>query len=598
MGKRMDDQLLSNESIIAERINHAVDQHCPAYTPDPYRVQRVLRQAQMEGETKVKKKLSVGMIFAIALMLAAITALAIGLGIDEIWQDSFEKMNTTGEIDTICYPEEGDMTAEEAIELAREAIVAKYGTKDAEFDNMGVYPRFFAHGYDEEAPDAPAEWRIYFSSQRDIDIHLSTLDYGPDGAYRVYLNAETKEITLCLWYTDNFWSHAQRIWDCGSYDEVYFAYHQPEFYNQTIEQQAHFTRLLSGQGYAVRSEAEKYDKLLRAAELSILFRPVEEAASNDDPLIAAAWAALQQAYGLDPALMQQYAYAAYREDWHTGTDDVTIVYSFEEEFRRQEAGLITDYCCRLFADARRVGAFMVSFAPGTTDMVNIAYFPYYESQREERVTEGKLLEKTEWTMDDLAAFDQAYQALALAEQRLELADAAYGDRSLITQSYLLSLGADENFYEAAPADCDFSGWFLPEDGWNALTETPPLPYTAIEAQYGSDYRFWPMESLAWLHPYDFSCPREGEMTQAEAEALAIDAVIDAHGQSALDALGEYTTGCMLFRHDVDGELLEWHVYITDDPAVTENGFEVIFTLRDGELAEGPLVRGITEGGNG
>ena len=43
------------------------------------------------------KKLSTGAIIAIVLMLLSVTALAIGLTVEEIWQQSYEKMNTSSD---------------------------------------------------------------------------------------------------------------------------------------------------------------------------------------------------------------------------------------------------------------------------------------------------------------------------------------------------------------------------------------------------------------------------------------------------------------------------------------------------------------------
>lgn len=570
-----------DENKLRSQIHYAIDTHSPLPPPKPDRVERVLRAATSEGEVVVKKKLSLGLVLAIALMLITLTAFAVGLGIDEIWRNSFEKMNTTGVIDTVSYPQEGDMTAEEAIALAREAIVSAYGTTDEEFDRMGVYPQYFAHGYDEDTPDAPAEWKIYFSSRQNVDIDQDTTDYGPDGEYRVYLNAETKEITYCNWYTNNFWSKAQRIWDCGSYDQVYREYQQPSFYGQSVEMQEYFTALLASKGYETRSTDSDHKHLLLAAHLELMFRSLSEVVSEDDPQVAAAWDALEKAYGLNPELMRQYSYTAARPDWETETDDICIVYTYEDEWERQETGQIDWFSTSLFSQANRLGLFMVSFEKGTVNVEQITQVPFYEYQKVDCVTEGKLLEKTVWTADDFIAFDTAYQQMIRAGKRLEAAGISAEEMQIVARDFLYTLG-DANC-SAAPEDVDASQWFADASAWDALIPAVSITNAQAREMYGSDTRFWPMEIQAMLLNGFFSCPQEGEMTEQEAVDMALQAVREAYGQDAIDALGSYTVGCQLYRYVNEGPVTRWHIYITDDPTVAGNGWQVIMAFRNGEL---------------
>lgn len=62
-----------------KRVQEALDQDAAFIQPDPYLAQRVLNQARKEGEKTVKKKLTVGLVIAIVLMLATVTALALGI---------------------------------------------------------------------------------------------------------------------------------------------------------------------------------------------------------------------------------------------------------------------------------------------------------------------------------------------------------------------------------------------------------------------------------------------------------------------------------------------------------------------------------------
>jgi len=70
-----------DDNMIRARVHHAVQQHCAAsgVQPNPYLARRVLAAANEKGEGTVKRKLSVGLIVAIVLMLATVTAVAVAL---------------------------------------------------------------------------------------------------------------------------------------------------------------------------------------------------------------------------------------------------------------------------------------------------------------------------------------------------------------------------------------------------------------------------------------------------------------------------------------------------------------------------------------
>lgn len=565
---------------------------------DPWLAQRVLHAADGKGKLKMKKKLSTSMILALVLMLVTLTAVALGLGIDEIWKNSFEKMNTTGEIYTISYPDEDDMTAEEAIAIARAAIVAAYGTTDAEFDRMGVYPTFLAREWHVQSGDDPAEWRILFSSRTDVNLDLDYMDYGPDGEYRVYLNAETEEILLCNWYTNDFWSKAQRIWDCGNYEDVYWHYNKPDFYSQTAEQQAYWTKLLRDKGYEVRTEDEKYTRLMLSARLELLFAEVDEILDADDPQVAAAWHALEQTCGLSADLMQTYAFGATRPGWNTGTEDICITFKYEEEFLRQELGEFDHYCGLIFTLAKRAGMFMVSFEPGTTNVVKVTHVLNSAEERTDSITTGRLLEKNDWTAADLVAFDQAMQQLKRAVKRMQ---AAGMDRDIdfVARDFINQLGGEAEYYPAAPVGMNTAQWFADESEYDASIIDMSVSVTQARQLYGNDRRFWPVEVQAALLSA-FSAPLPGEMTEEEAVAFAVQAVIDQLGQEAIDKLGDYVAGCQLYRFEADEgvEATRWHVFLTDDAATAEKGWQVIFAFREGEPWGSVQVQDILEGGVG
>lgn len=558
---------------------------------------RMIAQLPKKERVIVKKKISTAAVVFVLLMLLSATALAIGLSIDEIWKQSFEKMNTTAVITDISTPMEGDMSAEEAIEIAKNAIRAAYGTTDEEFARMGVYPTFFAHGYDEEAPDDPAEWKIYFSSRTDVDLDLDTLWYGPDGEYRVYINAETKEIMYLNWYTNDFWSKAQRVWDCGNYKEVYRHYCKPSFYSQPIERQEYFRQLLAEKGYQLISQDWKYHDLLLKRTLELQFAdPADAIAPGEDEQADAAWTALLLQYGLDPELLQKYAYQATRAQLNTGTDDIFIAYNFEEEFDRLEAAAIDPWCDRLFANVRRLGLFMVSFEPGTTNLVQVTNVPFSEEQNCESVTEGRLLEKTVWTAKELYLFDEAYTALENAIARMIAAGATQDEKRLVTHAYMRSLGGDPGIYEAAPDGYDMARWFEGEVVENPITKLAQQ----ARKDYGPNTMFWPLEIQAQvLANNTHTTPKEGGMTQQQAAQRAKDAIREKYGENAFDTLGEvYFFGYELYQLDEDG-CCRWHVYVTDDTEKMENGWQVVFVDVQCDMhGESLEVKDITDQGNG
>ena len=61
------------------RLHWALDKGLSGLTDDPFLAQKVLRAADMKGEEKMKRKLSLGIIVVIALLLAMITAAAAGV---------------------------------------------------------------------------------------------------------------------------------------------------------------------------------------------------------------------------------------------------------------------------------------------------------------------------------------------------------------------------------------------------------------------------------------------------------------------------------------------------------------------------------------
>lgn len=576
-------------------IHRAVDAYSPSAEAPPYLAQRIRALANEKEPVRMKKKLSAAAILLIVLLLLSITALAVGitLSVEGMWQQSFEKMNTTGEIRNLSDETAAEIPLEEAVEIARNAIIAKFGTPESELDAMGVYPTYAARGWDGKTDDYPSEWEVFFSSRTDVDLDLDHTDYGPAGEYLVTINAETREVDICIWYTNDFWSRAQVVWDCGSYDEVYRRYKQTAFYEQPIERQTYWRNLLEKQGYEVVSEDEKRHALLLRAATQLMFTPVDEIADNGLPQVAAAWEAIGEAYGLEAELLRKYAYVATVPAWETGSEEVCIHYSYELQWQWLDSGLIESHCNQLFNSADRLGLFMVSFAPGTTEVAAITHVTYSETGQVLTYESEGLLARLDWEAADLIALDEAYTEMVRAYERLEAAGATLMDKSIVKNAVMLSLGDNPAYRTSAPEGYDVRQWFT-DEGEKKSPYKPTLSYDEVAAQYGESTVFWPLEAqydLLRQHNLRLSLPREGEMTEAEATELALQAIREQHGQQALDKLGDYRVGVSFERcmGEHGKEITVWTFYIVDRPDWTM-GWQVTFI---GENYEDYGGRGVT-----
>ena len=67
---------------IRKRFHRAVDTTLSGLEGDPLLCQRIILQARPKEEPKMKKKLSVGFVIVLALLLTSVTALAAGLGLN------------------------------------------------------------------------------------------------------------------------------------------------------------------------------------------------------------------------------------------------------------------------------------------------------------------------------------------------------------------------------------------------------------------------------------------------------------------------------------------------------------------------------------
>ncbi len=596
-----------DDNRIRERIHRAVDVHGASMRDDPYLAQRILA-ATSRKEAPRMKKLSTGMIIVIVLMLISVTAFAVGLTIEDVWQQSFQKMNTSGAIWKVSDETNAELPLEQAIELAKQAIIAKYGTPSSELDAMGVYPTYIARDWEWNDGDTPSEWDIDFSSVtgrdiRDTNWHYDEYgqvieDYGPTGRYRVYINAETHEITYCNWYTNDFWVHAQRVWDCGSYDEVYWWYQKPDFYDLPLAQQTYWKEQLAAKGYEILPDSRTYTALLKSSmpdrmycNPAIALRPEESAQA------AAAWQAIEDKYGYSAELLQRYSYIATPSEYQTGTDDIFITFNEEECATKHDLDFADKRARTLYSFADRCGAFLVSFDPGTTQVCAITQLWHSEWSLLDRIRKGPLLEQTDWEPDDLVFFDECYRELVAAVKRMRAAGHTEEEIDVLADDYLYKLGLT-SFLKPAPEEMNVTQWF-DADNLAAVENQEPsqeAAYQAAVVNYGYDQRFWPQELLVRLSIRGYRMPNEGELSIEAATQRALDALAAQHGVTDLTG---YTVNTQRFSLTADPAEVDccWWVYITDDPTNAINGWAISFGEWE-DFTDEPFIKDITDGSNG
>ena len=141
-------------------------------------IQQRIQNQQKISMLRIPKRRLVVLVAVLILLLTAI-ALAFTY-VDElraVWDQSFHRMDTTGTYNAVpmeefdlkgfeeqytantgldrkedlvlsTIPEEGDLPYEKAYQIARAAIIAKFGTPEDELGEMGIYPSFIQGVYE------------------------------------------------------------------------------------------------------------------------------------------------------------------------------------------------------------------------------------------------------------------------------------------------------------------------------------------------------------------------------------------------------------------------------------------------------------------
>lgn len=188
------------------RLHRALDKGLSGLADDPFLAQKVLRAAEMKGEEKMKKKLSLGMILVIALLLATITAAAAGV-VFGVMTDRVADMDANGQmlrwelrdkVDFVAAMRDAGYAMDEADyallmdesapaaqrEAAADRIVYdRFGAVQEEMNASRVQPKASVMG---EAPEAVVIFRERFLAEN------------PDATYYDYLDA------LGYWLRDEY----------------------------------------------------------------------------------------------------------------------------------------------------------------------------------------------------------------------------------------------------------------------------------------------------------------------------------------------------------------------------------------------------------
>lgn len=353
----------------------------------------------LKGETKMKRKGA--FVFALTALLTfalAVGALAASGALDalkKVWEDSFARMNTTGEFSPVdngafdqqafekeyggikedlvisTVPGENDMPLEKAQALARQTILDTFGTPAGELDAMGVYPSFIAAVYQDE----PSEWEFYFTGRRDVNIDEDHT-YEAPGEYRVTIESPSGEILMCNWYNDAFWpEYARRTWEAGNHQYVYSeALRGADFFKQPMEDRKRFEALFAAEGLDVTALQDDIASVMGKMEAQFAFLPSQDnLMGSSDARVAAALAAIEKEYGLAGDVLDRLGYAAHLSPLDFGTEDIVFSYNYNLEFDRFEAG----QWGRLEQDVRgyaaRLGSFLARFDKQTGALTGVVH---------------------------------------------------------------------------------------------------------------------------------------------------------------------------------------------------------------------------------
>ena len=387
--------------------------------------QRQMLYENATGGKFMKKKVSLGLVLALVLTLTACVALAATGAFDALiamWENSFQRMNTTAQVDIVDEPEvpayleqleaeggkkedlilstvpgEGDLSLDDAVRIAKDTIMKKFGTPQEELDAMGVYPTFYKTPYQ----DSLLQWRVYISPRTNVNLD-DDHEYPAPGEYLVEVNSPSGDVSDCFYYNDDFWpDYAQRCWDNGSRDYVYEQAQRAGFMKQSTESRQYFINLFAEAGYdrTPLERAQSDETRLRAMNIDICFAELEDdLLDSSDSFVQTAIAEMESRYGITKEDMAKCSFVAIRSPQPSETVDICFSYNFNKEAAANLGP------CEIFGAGygTRLGYFMICMDAQSGEVISAVNIIWNETLLP-TYTDG-LLSRMFWTKDDLPEY--------------------------------------------------------------------------------------------------------------------------------------------------------------------------------------------------
>ncbi|HHT14704.1 MAG: DUF4179 domain-containing protein [Christensenellales bacterium] len=451
-------------------VQHSIDTVLSSIQGDPWLAQKIMHQERTEN-TVMKKKISTTLIAAIVLILATVTTLAATGAFQklwEVWQNSFQKMNTTGAIEIIeefdqegfekeyggvkedlvisTVPQDKDLDYEQAFAIARKAIIDAFGTPEEELDAMGVYPNFFHSPYEDEVN----EWEFYITPRKGVNIDEDH-DYGPPGEYRVTVASPSGEVMMCNWYLDDFFpDYARRTWEAGKKDYVFGRAKNVQFFMQPFEDQVYFMNQFEEAGYDLSQIQKSDEEMLSRLETTLAFaEPDENLLYADTPEVKAAIAAMEKVSGLTKQQMEKFSFILLPSPIASATRDYCFSFNYEIQFQKLEENRVTEFENRILSYISRLGHHMICLDPDTLEAVKTVHAnrtPAYEKADDP----SALLGRRNWTNSDIPEFEALVNEAALIDRELEKGTITRNEAEKKFRQLMLAYGGDPAIYGTNP----------------------------------------------------------------------------------------------------------------------------------------------------
>ncbi len=435
--------------------------------------QRQMLYENAKGEKAMKKKGSFALILALVLTLISCAALAATGAFDALiamWQESFQRMNTTAQVDIVdeseipaylekleseggrkedvilsTVPGEGDLNLDDAVRIAKDTIMKKFGTPQTELNAMGIYPTFYKAPYQ----DSYLQWRIYFSPRTNVNLD-DDHEYPAPGEYLVEITSPSGEVSDCFYYNDDFWpDYAQRCWDSGSRDYVYEQAQRADFLKLSMEKRQHFVNLFTETGYDISplERAQSDEARLRAMDIDICFAELkDDLLESSDPFVKTAVQEMENRYGITKEDMTKCHFAAILSPQPSETIDVCFSCNFNKE-----AAANPGPCETLGAGyGTRLGYFMICMDAQSGEAVSAVNIMWDETLLP--TYESGLLSRMFWTKEDLPEYYRMLEELRALDAGYVAGRDSESDLLNKADQIMLRYGGDLDLYTAQRKD--------------------------------------------------------------------------------------------------------------------------------------------------